>query len=68
MAIDSSLGEAHAARGWSEYCEFNWQAGEKELQEAIRLSPNYAMGYCLDALILNTEGKCHHVLPKASRG
>jgi hypothetical protein len=50
MAIDSSLGEAHATRGWSEYCEFKWEESQREFQLAMQLSPDYAMAHGLYAL------------------
>jgi TolB-like protein/Tfp pilus assembly protein PilF len=43
LLLDNSLGEAHASLGQALIAyEFNFAEGEREFQQAIELSPNYA--------------------------
>jgi DNA-binding winged helix-turn-helix (wHTH) protein/TolB-like protein/Flp pilus assembly protein TadD len=58
IKIDPSLGEAHATLALiaSNYY-FDWDLAEKELQTAIRLSPNYVTAHHWYAEFLTMRGK-----------
>jgi len=46
LALDDSLGEAHASLGAArELFDWDWAASEAELKRAIAMSPSYANGY-----------------------
>src|SRR5262249_6266008 len=46
IEIDDSLGEAHAALGFSTFWyDWDWQTAEKEYQRALQLNPNDASAY-----------------------
>lgn len=42
LEIDPELAEAHAARGYSDLYEWNWDRAKKGLERAVSLNPNYA--------------------------
>lgn len=42
LEIDPELAEAHAALGYSNLYEWNWDRARESLERAIRLNPNYA--------------------------
>ena len=45
LALDDTLGEAHASLGWLSWrFEWNWPKAEKEFRIALDLNPNYAAG------------------------
>jgi tetratricopeptide (TPR) repeat protein len=67
IGFNAALGEAHAARGWSNHCEFNWEESQKELQLAMRLNDNYAMAHALYALILTKQGRFDEARPEFKR-
>jgi serine/threonine protein kinase/tetratricopeptide (TPR) repeat protein len=45
LAIDDSLGEAHASLGYVNRLLWKWPEAEQELKRAIELSPNYATAH-----------------------
>ena len=42
IEIDPELAEAHAALGYSNMYEWNWDRARESLERAVRLNPNYA--------------------------
>ena len=42
LEIEPELAEAHAALGYSNLYEWNWDGARESLERAIRLNPNYA--------------------------
>lgn len=42
IEIDPELAEAHAALGYSNMYEWNWDSAKQSLERAVRLNPNYA--------------------------
>ena len=42
IEIDPDLAEAHAALGYSNMYEWNWDRAKESLERAVRLNPNYA--------------------------
>jgi TolB-like protein/DNA-binding winged helix-turn-helix (wHTH) protein/Tfp pilus assembly protein PilF len=58
IAADPSLGEAHAALGYSEwFYEWNAAAAEQELRRAIRLDPNNVDAHHWYSQLLMTSGR-----------
>jgi eukaryotic-like serine/threonine-protein kinase len=58
LELDASLGEAHAALGYTKYLfDWDWAGAEKEFQRAIELSPGYATAYHLYSLYLSAMGR-----------
>jgi len=57
LELDNSLAEAHTALGFL-YCysDWKWEESEKELQEAIRLKPDYSFSHLVYALLLDIKG------------
>lgn len=45
LALDPTLAEAHAARGYAFHWQWRWSDAERELQRAIALNPAYATAY-----------------------
>jgi eukaryotic-like serine/threonine-protein kinase len=62
LSIDDSLAEAHAVVGLSHDSEWDWGAGERELQRALELDPNNARTHVLYAIHLESLGKLDEVL------
>ena len=53
VAIDESIGEAHACLGEVKtYFEWDWQGAEQEYKHAIDLNPSYATAHLWNALFL----------------
>jgi TolB-like protein/DNA-binding winged helix-turn-helix (wHTH) protein len=64
IAADPSLGEAHAALGYSEwFYEWNVPAAEQELERAIQLDPNSPDAHHWYSQLLMTSGR----FPQAER-
>ncbi len=58
IAADPSLGEAHAALGYSQwFYEWNLPAAERELRRAIQLDPNNADAHHWYSQVLMTSGR-----------
>lgn len=45
LALDSTLAEAHAARGYAYHWQWRWSEAEREFQRAIALNPAYATAH-----------------------
>lgn len=58
LALDDSLGEAHASLGFYKmFYGWDWATAENEFQRAIELSPGYATAYQWYALYLAARGR-----------
>ena len=58
LAIDSELGEAHAALAWINcFYDWNWPATESEYRRAIALEPGYATAHAWYSLFLAMMGR-----------
>jgi eukaryotic-like serine/threonine-protein kinase len=57
LALDASLGRAHAALGLAREFEFNWSAAEDHFKQAIALEPSYASGHHWYADMLARRGR-----------
>jgi len=56
VALDSTLAEAHAARGFVYAVdEWDWEAVDREFGHALSLDPNYATGHQWYAVALDAE-------------
>jgi TolB-like protein/DNA-binding winged helix-turn-helix (wHTH) protein/Flp pilus assembly protein TadD len=69
LELDNSLGEAHTSLA---FClalfEWNWEAAEKEYQQAIALNPSYATAhqwYALQLSLLGRHGEAISEMNKA---
>jgi eukaryotic-like serine/threonine-protein kinase len=69
LEIDDTLAEAHTclARVIASY-DWDWPGGEKELQRAIALNPDYAMARMSYGLILANTGRFDEGIREAKRG
>jgi adenylate cyclase len=63
LELDPNLAEAHAALGYL-LAFYHWDraAGKKEMEEAIRLNPNYPTAYMNYGIILLSEGRAKDAL------
>jgi len=58
LSIDNTLGEAHAELAWTRiYEDFNWEEGERGLQRALKLNPNYAIAHRNYSWLLSFTGR-----------
>ena len=57
LALDPSLGEAHAALGYAHLFAWEWAESERELRRAIELNPGYATGHQWYGLLLGATGR-----------
>jgi TolB-like protein len=57
LALDASLGQAHAALGQVREFEFNWEAAEDHFRRAIDLDPSYASAHHWYADLLARRGR-----------
>ena len=68
LELDNSLGEAHTSLA---FClglfEWNWEAAEKEFQEAIALNPGYATAHQWYALQLSVMGRHREAIAEMSK-
>ena len=58
LRLNPSLGEAHAALGKLRMAQWRWGDAERELAEAVRLSPNYATARQWYGTLLMRLQKC----------
>ncbi|NIO49192.1 MAG: protein kinase [Candidatus Aminicenantes bacterium] len=66
IEIDETLAEAHCSLGVVKMLyDWDWEGAEKELKEAIRLSPNYAEGHDAYAGYLSATGKKNEAIVEA---
>jgi len=68
LELDNSLGEAHTSLA---LClglfEWNWEAADKEFQEAIALNPGYATAHQWYALQLSVMGRHQEAIAEMSK-
>jgi serine/threonine-protein kinase len=65
LEIDERMGEAHASLGLIKSgIDFDWVGAEREFQQAIQLSPNYAMAYVWYSQLLNLLGRHEEAITK----
>ncbi len=68
LEIDESLAEAHTALGAVEFFyEWDWSAGERSLERALELNPNYAWAHFWYGLWLLFMGRHQEGLAEAQR-
>ena len=68
LELDNSLGEAHTSLAFClSLFEWNWEAAEKEFQEAIALNPSYATAHQWYALQLSTMGRHQEAITEMSK-
>jgi tetratricopeptide (TPR) repeat protein len=68
LRLDSSLGEPHAALGRFHMMEWRWSDAERELSEAVRLSPNYAPARQWYGTLLLRLRKCPAAIEQTAAG
>ena len=68
LRIEPSLGEAHAALGRFRMVQWRWSDAERELSEAVRLSPNYATARQWYGTLLSRLQKCPAAVEQAAVG
>ncbi|MGQ0571774.1 MAG: winged helix-turn-helix domain-containing protein [Armatimonadota bacterium] len=68
LRIDPSLGEARAALGRFRMAQWRWSDAERELSEAVRLSPNYATARQWYGTLLSRLQKCPAAVEQAAVG
>jgi eukaryotic-like serine/threonine-protein kinase len=68
IELDDQLSEAHASLGAAlgDY-DWNWAAGEKEFQVALRLNPNSALAHSYHAHFLRQEGHIEDAIRESQR-
>ena len=68
LSIDNTLGEAHAELAWARiYHDFNWIEGERGLQLALELNPNYATAHRNYSWLLTFIGRHEESIAEAKR-
>ena len=68
LRLDASLGEAHAALGRFRMMQWRWKDAERELSEAVRLSPNYAPARQWYGTLLLRLRKCPAAIEQTAVG
>jgi TolB-like protein/Tfp pilus assembly protein PilF len=68
LRLDPSLGEAHAALGRFRMMQWRWNDAERELSEAVRLSPNYAPARQWYGTLLLRLRKCPAAIEQTAVG
>jgi TolB-like protein/Tfp pilus assembly protein PilF len=64
LEIDNTLAEAYEVLGcYRCWAEWDWEGAEKELQQAIRLNPNYALAQHSYSVFLSYMGRNEEALP-----
>ena len=62
LDIDPNLAEAHAALGYVQTYEWNWERAQAELDRAIQLNPNYAPAHLWLSHFLSIHGRFSEAL------
>jgi TolB-like protein/DNA-binding winged helix-turn-helix (wHTH) protein len=68
LALDPSLGEAHATAGHAAMHIFDWAAAGASLQRAVQLDPGYTPARYLYAEYLVANGRFDEAIAQARRG
>lgn len=64
IELDNTLAEAHATlAGYSCWGEWDWESAEKEYQQTLKLSPNYAHAHAYYSHFLCHMGRTEEALP-----
>jgi tetratricopeptide (TPR) repeat protein len=64
QAAEADSAEAHLALGVAAYAEWNWAEARKELEEAVRLRPNYAYAWNRLGHVEQTLGRTGEALKR----
>src|SRR5262249_38062511 len=68
LSLDRNLAEAHATLGFIDMTfEYDWPAAERELQRAIALNPNYAVGHQFYGGYLTQSGRWEEGIQEVRR-
>jgi serine/threonine protein kinase/TolB-like protein/Tfp pilus assembly protein PilF len=68
LSLDDSLAEAHASLGYARLCyDWDWAGAERELQQSLRLSPNYGSAHQWYGLYLSAMGRHDDAIREAKR-
>ena len=68
LALDDSLGQAHASMGAIKlYYDWDWAEAEKELKRANELDPGRTEGFEVDGDLLETSGRLDEALAERRR-
>jgi len=68
LTIDSALAEAHAALGFAkQQYDWDWRGAESELEQAIRLDPNYGPAHQWYGLYLSRVGRHQQAIQETIR-
>lgn len=67
LEYDSQLAEAHAARGYANHYNWNWDESAREFKRAIELNPNYANAHGHYANYLVSRGYSEEAIAEADR-
>ena len=68
LALDSTLGEAHASLGFARFMgDWDWAGAEREYRRAIELNPNHATAYHWHAINLMVMGRAEESLAAIRR-
>lgn len=59
LALDDSLAEAHASKGFVLFNKWDWDGAEKEFNQAIDLNRDYPTTYQWYSILLRTRGAAH---------
>jgi TolB-like protein/Tfp pilus assembly protein PilF len=68
LAIDNTLGEAHAELAWARVIhDWDWIGGEKRFKRALELNPNYARAHNRYAWLLSIVGRHDEAIEEDKR-
>jgi tetratricopeptide (TPR) repeat protein len=67
IAIDAGLAEAHTALGFLKVYQWEWEAAELELKQAIEINPNFAGAYEHYSRYLMAQGRGEEALANVNR-
>jgi serine/threonine protein kinase/tetratricopeptide (TPR) repeat protein len=68
LAVDETLGEAHASLGYvTGAYDYDWSGSEREFQRAIELNPSYADAHRDYAVALRTMGRFEEAIAQNKR-
>jgi TolB-like protein/tetratricopeptide (TPR) repeat protein len=67
LALDDSLGEAHASMAYVQRLLWNWREMERELKRALELTPNYATAHKYYGNYLANFGRLDEALAEYKR-
>ncbi len=67
LSLDSQLGEGCAALAWARlYHDLEWERGEADFLEAIKLNPNHPLSFKGYALLLTARGQAEEAIRNMS--